>query len=173
LPPLKKGAYSESPRRNLVRNLGLVLLLLTAIYAFSQTDISAAKTACVINKGTDLGTIDDVREKLQQWGRWKLVARPEEADILLVVSDQEVAVGAISTANGYASGNGNYTTGSSTGISAPLVIPKVFLTAVDPKTGNIFTFVSAARRRHIGGSPAYLVSKLREQIEKHEKRANR
>jgi hypothetical protein len=156
-----------------------VLLLLTTSFACLPlaaeepkpiTDISEAKSACLVNQGTDLGTVDDVREKLKEWGRWKLVSHPEEADLLVVVSEQQIVAGSISTANGYASGYGHYATGSSTAIGAPLIIPKVFLSVVDRQSGNIYTSVSATRRRHIGGSPAYLVSKLRDQIEKHERR---
>ncbi len=151
----------------------LLCLPLAAKEIRSLTDISEAKTAYLVNQGTDLGTVDDVREKLQEWGRWKLVSHPEEADLLLILSEQEIAAGSVSTASGYATGSGHYATGSSTAIAAGIAIPKVFLSAVDRQSGNIFTFVSAVRRRHIGGSPAYLVSQLKGQIEKHEHRIER
>ena len=151
----------------------LLCLPISAEETKSLTDISEAKTAYLVNRGTDLSTMDDVRDKLRQWGRWKLVSHPEEADLLLVLSDQEIAAGSIGTASGFATGYGNYATGSSTSFGAPIVIPKVFLSAVDRQSGNVFTFVSAVRRRHIGGSPAYLVSQLKGQIEKHERRQDK
>lgn len=149
----------------------LFCLPLAAQESKPLTDISEAKTACVVNRGTDLATVDGVRDKLQQWGRWKLVPRPEDADLLLIISDQEVTAGSVSTASGFASGSGHYASGSSTGFGVPLVIPKVFLSVVDRRSGDIFTFVSAVRRRHISGSPAYLVTTLKGQIDKHEHRA--
>jgi len=152
----------------------LLVALLAVANAQSLTDISEAKTACLVNRGTDLKTMDDVREKLQQWGRWKLVAHPEDADLLLVLSNQEVVAGSVGTASGYATASGHYASGSSTGIAAPIVLAKIFLAAVDRQSGDIFTFVTATRRRHlIAGDTAYLVNSLKAQIEKHEHRAGR
>jgi len=64
----------------------LCALLCLPLTAGALTDISEAKTACMVNRGTDLKTMDDIREKLQQWGRWKIVSHPEDADLLLIIS---------------------------------------------------------------------------------------
>jgi hypothetical protein len=130
------------------------------------TDISDAKTACLVNRGTDLKMMDDVREKLQQWGRWKLISNPDEADILLLLSNEEIASGSVGTV-----ASGNYAAGNTNAVGLPLVIQKVFISVVDRQSGTILTFVSAIRRRHlISGLPAYLVGSLKSQIEKHESR---
>jgi hypothetical protein len=148
----------------------LFCLPLAAEEAKALADISEAKTACLVNRGTDLGTVDGVRDKLQQWGRWKLVPRPEDADLLLIISDQEITAGSVSTASGFVTGSGRYASGSSMGFGIPLVFPKVFLSVVDRRSGDIFTFVSVVRRRHISGAPAYLVATLKGQLDKHEHR---
>ena len=54
-----------------------------------------------------------------------------------------------------------------------LTCPEITAAAVDQRSGNIFTVVSAARRRHLSGAPAYLVSTLKGHIEKHELRQKR
>jgi hypothetical protein len=43
-----------------------------------------AKTAYLLNRGVNHETVDGVRDKLQEWGCWKLVERAESADLLLV-----------------------------------------------------------------------------------------
>jgi hypothetical protein len=134
------------------------------------TDISEAKTACLVNHGTELEIVDDVREKLQQWGRWKLVQRPEDADLLLILSDRQIAAGAIGTASGSATAYGSYATGNSVAIAAPLIIQKVFLAAVDRQSGNVFTVVSSERHHVVRKAPAWLVGRLKDQVEKHERR---
>lgn len=147
----------------------LLCLPLAAEEAKPLADISEAKTACLVNRGTDLKMMDDVREKLQQWGRWKLVSHPEEADILILLSNEEIASGVDGPV-----ASGNYAAGSSNAIGLPLVIQKVFISIVDRESGDILTFASAIRRRHlISGLPAYLVGSLKSQIEKHESRAAR
>jgi len=117
--------------------------------------------------------MDGVRDKLQQWGRWKLVQRAEDADLVIVLSSSEIAAGAISTAQGSATVVGNYASGNAVGLSAPFLIQKTFLTVVDSKSGNIYTAVDALARRHINGIPNYLVNRLKGQLEKHERRLSK
>jgi len=85
-----------------------VLLALFCLLSFGQNqataarDISEANTAYVLDRGADLQTMDGIRNKLRSWGRWKLVDRLEDADLLIIVSDREIGAGSISTANGSA-----------------------------------------------------------------------
>jgi hypothetical protein len=147
----------------------LFCLPLAAEEAKALTDISEAKTACLVNRGTDLGVVDEVRDRLKKWGRWKLVPRPEEADLLLVLSEQQMS-GSISTATGAASGYGHYAAGSSMGLAVPILMRKVFLTVVDRRADTPLTFVSSDRAHIFKQTSAWLVDKLKDQMDKHEHR---
>jgi hypothetical protein len=50
------------------------------------TNIRNAKTVYLVNQSTDFVVFDHLPEKLKQWGRWTIVERPEDADLLLVFS---------------------------------------------------------------------------------------
>jgi hypothetical protein len=50
------------------------------------TNIRNVKTVCLVNQSTDFVVFDHLPEKLKQWGRWTIVERPEDADLLLVFS---------------------------------------------------------------------------------------
>ena len=112
---------------------------------------------------------DAVREKLQQWGRWKLVPPPEDADILLVLSDQQIYAGTINTANASANTYGNHSTGSAVGISASLLSDMVFLTAIDRASSQQVAVVSSACHHLVRPAASWLVARMKNQIEKHEK----
>ncbi len=133
------------------------------------TDISDAKTACLINDGTDLDLTDAVRDKLKEWGRWKLVQRPEDADLLLVLSRQDVT-GAVSIGSASVNSYGSHASGSSVGVAAPFADEKVFFSAVDRVSGQKFVTVSSYRRHLMRPASSWLVGRMKDQIERHDKR---
>ena len=64
-------------------------------------DINQAKTAHLANRSTDNDVFNHLAEKLEKWGRWKLVERPEDADIVVVFSATQVYVGSITSGSVY------------------------------------------------------------------------
>ena len=128
-------------------------------------DIRQAKSVYLVNKGTDLKVFDHLAEKLRKWGRWTIVTRPEEADLLLVFAESQVYLGSMNTANVTSSG----TYASGVGTSIPLMSLPRFLMAVDRASGRQLLAVSCERRMGAGYTAGALVERMKKQIEKLEK----
>lgn len=128
-------------------------------------DIRQAKCVYLVNKGIDLKVFDHLGEKLQQWGRWTIVTRPENADLLLVFAESQTYLGSMNTAS--VTGSGTYASG--VGISVPLMSMPRFLMAVDRASGRQLMAVSCERHMSAGRTAGDLVSRMRKQIEKPEK----
>jgi len=130
-------------------------------------DIRQAKSVYLVNRGTDSDVFDHLAEKLQEWGRWTIVTRPEKADLLLVFADSQIYLGSMNTAS--ATSSGTYSSG--VGTSVPLMSMPRFLAAVDRATGRQLIAVRCERRAINGASrtAAVLVSRMRKQVEKPEK----
>jgi len=143
---------------------GLVIILVCAEAGSSQglNDITDAKTACLVNRGVDLSIMDSVREKLEKWSRWKLIETQDQADLLLILSAQEITSGI---------GGAVVATSptSAVAVAGPLPDEKLFFAAVDRRTGNLFIVVSSYRHHLVRKAPAWLVIRMKEQVERHEK----
>jgi hypothetical protein len=129
------------------------------------TDIHEAKSVYLLNKGTDLKVFDNLAEKVRKWGRWTIVTRPEEADVLLVFAENQIYLGTMSSASVTSSG----TYASGVGTSVPLMSVPRFLIAVDRASGRQLMAVSCERRLAAGYTAGVLVNRMRKQIEKSEK----
>jgi len=128
-------------------------------------DIGQAKSVYLVSKGTDLKVFDHLAEKLRKWGRWTIVTRPEQADLLLVFAESQIYFGSMNTASVTSSG----TYASGVGMSVPLMSMPRFLMAVDRASGRQLMAVSCERRRSAGYTAGVLVTRMRKQIEKQEK----
>jgi hypothetical protein len=131
-------------------------------------DIHEAKSVYLLNQGTDLKVFDNLAEKLRKWGRWTIVTRPEEADVLLVFTENQIYLGGMTTAS--VASFGTYASG--TGTFVPLMSFPQFLTAVDRASGRQLTAVSCERRLSAGYTAGVLVNRMRKQIEKSENRTH-
>ncbi len=125
-------------------------------------DIRQAKSVYLVDKGTDTGVFEHLSERLQKWGRWTIVARPEQADLLLVFGSNQAYFGSMSTAS--VTSSGTYSSG--TGMSFPLMSLPRFLTAIDRASGRQLMAVSCERRRSASYTSGVLVNRLRKQVEK-------
>ena len=90
----------------------------------------------------DQSIVDGVSEKIQQWGRWRIVKRAEDADLLLALSTSKVDAG---------------------------FDEKIVLTAIDRVSNATLVTVSSYRGHLFAKAPSLSVAHLRSQIEKHEK----
>jgi hypothetical protein len=128
-------------------------------------DIRQAKSVYLVDKGTDTGVFDHLSERLQKWGRWTIVTRPEQADLLLVFTSNQAYFGSMTTASVTSSG----TYASGTGTSIPLMSLPRFLIAIDRASGRQLMAVSCERRGSASYTSGVLVNRLRKKIEKPEK----
>lgn len=125
------------------------------------TDIRQAKTVYLDNKSTDFKVFDNLAKKLKEWGFWTVVDRPEDADLVLVFSEQSNYVGAYNTGSVY--GSGTYASGSS--MSIPLMSQSRFLIAVDRLSSRQLGAVSCERRTSSGYTAGVLVNRMRKRVE--------
>jgi hypothetical protein len=128
------------------------------------TNIRDAKTVYLLDQSNDFKVFDNLRKKLNDWGRWKIVEREEEADLLLVLSATSAYAGSINTAS--VSGNSAYASGI--GTSIPIVIGRCFLIAVDRASQRQLMGFSSERHTISGQTAGVLVNQIKKQIEKSE-----
>ncbi len=126
------------------------------------SDIHDAKSVCLINRGADLAVFNHLQERLQKWGRWTVVTRADEADLLLVFASNQMYLGTMNTASVASSA----TYASGTGMSLPLMSLPRFLAAVDRISGQELMAVSCERRGGAGYTAGVLVNRMRKQIER-------
>jgi hypothetical protein len=129
------------------------------------TDIRKTKTVYLLNRSTDQRVFDHLEAKLKQWGRWTLVERQEDADLVLVFSEKGSYLGSVSTSS--AVGSGTYASG--TGTSIAIVSDQRFLIAVEPQTERQLVVISCERRAGAGYTAGVLINRMRKYIEKQEK----
>jgi hypothetical protein len=134
-----------------------------------------AKTVCFVNQTQIASLGDKAFDELTKWGRFKIVQKPEEADLVLVLSATSTVTGFDTQTSGNTTGavddSGNVQlSGQSTSRSRATTVSYTYLTAIDPKTGthlwsdvkqwgSLFYPVSATRS---------LVKELRERIKEQE-----
>ena len=97
-------------------------------------------------------------------GRWRVVERPEDADLLLIFSGSNQYVGSMSTANMNASAT--YASGS--GMTIPIVSAQRFLIAVDRVSKRQLMAVDCERRMSASYTTGVLVNRMKKQLEKTE-----
>jgi hypothetical protein len=154
------------------RPLNVIAVLLLATIGTAAKDASPApsapkhlsdiRTVCLINTNADLDVFDKLRVRLQEWGRWKIVEQPEQADLLLVLSqDREIDHLAPHPRQLFE-------------LYAPSHWPTageldtLSLVAVDRATDRQLVRVSCARH-HFPPASDWLTSRLRKKIAKREK----
>jgi len=132
------------------------------------SDILQAKTVYLLNRATDFKVFDRLPEKLQKWGRWTIVQRPDDADLVLVFSVSQTYAGTINT--GSVSATGTYASG--VGTSIPVMSDQRFLIAVDRVSERQLKAVSCERRVGAGYTAGVLVNRMRKEIEKLDKQSS-
>jgi hypothetical protein len=128
------------------------------------TSIRDARTVYLVNQTTDVKVFDQLRGKLKEWGRWKIVDREDDADLLLVLSMTSAYAGSISTAS--ASGTATYASGY--GMSVPLMYGYFYLIAVDRVSQRQLTAASTIRHTISSQSVSALMNQINKQTEKPE-----
>lgn len=124
-------------------------------------DIRDAKTAYLVNRSNDLRVFNELPQKLAEWGRWKLVDRPEQADIVLVLADSNIPLGVMSTAsvNSY----GGHSSG--TGMTIPLMSFDRYLIAFDRATHRQLAAIDHQRTMTASFTAGALVKRMRKDVE--------
>ncbi|MFP5234559.1 MAG: hypothetical protein ACLGSD_01545 [Acidobacteriota bacterium] len=127
--------------------------------------IGDAKTAYLVNRSNDLRVFNELPKKLAEWGRWKLVDRPEEADIVLVLADSNIPLGVMSTAsvNSY----GGHSSG--TGMTIPLMSFDRYLIAFDRATHRQLAAIDHQRTMTASFTAGALVKRMRKEVESQSK----
>lgn len=137
--------------------------------------ILQAKIICLMNQTQIASLGDRAFDELMNWGRFKIVQKPEDADLVLVLSATSTVTGFDTHTSGNTTGtvddSGNVElSGQSTSRSRARTVSYTYLTAIDPKTGihlwsdvkqwgSLLYPVSATRS---------LVKELRKRIEEQE-----
>jgi len=168
-------------RRN-ISLLSAVCVLSFSSFAVAKTkhaplpvQVLQAKTVYLVNQTQMASLGDKAFDELTKWGRFKIVQKPEEADLVLVLSATSTVTGFDTDTSGNTTGrvddSGNVQlSGQSTSRSQARTVSYTYLTAIDPKTGthlwsdvkqwgSLFYPVSATRS---------LVKELRERIDEQE-----
>ena len=147
---------------------GCLLLAIAAAQNVPQTSsaprrLSDLGTVCLTNANADQIVFDNLKATVQQWGRWKIVGKPEEADVLLVLSEKiETATLLFNPAPIFESiPYFHWPTGT-------IEVDTFTLVAVDRATGRQLLTLRCARH-HFPSPPRWLVSRLRNKVEKSEK----
>jgi len=151
--------------------LSIVAFLLLATMAAAEDappapsgpkHFSDVRTVCLINTNADLAVFDKLRGRLQEWGRWKTVEQPEQADLLLVLSQD--------TATDFLAPHPRQLFELYAPPNWPTVgeLDTLSLVAVDRATDRQLLRVSCARH-HFPPASDWLVSRLRKKIARREK----
>ena len=86
-----------------VSTLSAVVVVVLFARVLAQAPIPAAlrdaKTAYLVNEAGDVGRFDRIARELREWGRFTLVERMTEADIVIVLTHQ--SAGMVGTVNPY------------------------------------------------------------------------
>lgn len=124
-------------------------------------DIRDARTVYLVNRSNDLRVFNELPKKLAEWGRWKLVDRPEDADIVLVLAESNVSLGMMSSASVNSYGGNS----SGTGMTIPLMSFDRFLIAFDRATRRQLIAVDHQRTMAASYTAGALVKRMRKEIE--------
>jgi len=163
------------------------LLLVVCILSFSSpalaktkhaplpVQIVQAKTVYLVNQ-TQLANLGDKAfDELTKWGRFKIVQKAEEADLVLVLSATSKVTGFDTQTSGNTTGtvddSGNVElSGQSTSHSQAKTVSYTYLTAIDPKTGaHLWSDVKQWGSLYFPRSATRsLVKELRKRIEEQE-----
>jgi hypothetical protein len=128
------------------------------------TVLLSAKTVYLLDASNDSAVFDHIYERLEKWGRWRVVADQKDADLVLTISDQNISYGAISSASAVASPG----YAGATATSVPLLSFPRILTIFDRATGEQLFRVSCERRLRASYTAGVLVNRTRRRIERSE-----
>jgi hypothetical protein len=162
-------------------------LLAVSILSFSSSAVAKtkhaplpdqiiqAKTVCLMNQTQYASLGDKAFDELTKWGRFKIVQKPEEADLVLVLSATSTVTGSDTRTSGNTSGtvdnSGNVDlSGRSTSRSRATTVSYTYLTAIDPKTGtHLWSDVKQwGSLLHPVSATQSLVKELRDRIKEQE-----
>jgi hypothetical protein len=108
----------------------------------------SAKRVYLRNESKDEEVFNALRKKISKWGRWQIVDKSEQADIVLVFATNTKWMATV--------GGG----GLGLGLSLPAI-----LTAIHPVTGVPLVSVSTEQYITAGWTAHRLVDRMREQVE--------
>lgn len=94
--------------------------------------IALAKKVFLVNESGTAKLGDELYRQLVRWNRWQVVTDKGNADLILVLNQQETVTGVVSTLSGAATGQ----TVSGTGVAVPVKTQKWYLHVVDANTGE-------------------------------------
>lgn len=138
-----------------------------------SANILAAKTVYIENRTGSTKVADKAYEELESWGRFRVVTDRKDADLILLFSKEEYVAGSItsggsqtSTGNIDESGNMNVETQRSPASTSVLRQRRVYMTVVDPKTGDNLWNDSTTYSGWTGsGYASHLVKRFKQRIE--------
>lgn len=104
-------------------------------------EILRAKSVCIVNQTKSASLGDRAYDEISKWGRFKVVAKPEDADLVLVLSASSHVTGYDTNSNGQTNGtagdDGNVQLSSNTNShSEAVIVSFTYLTVVDRKSGT-------------------------------------
>jgi hypothetical protein len=158
------AALAELKKSGVPDNVILAMVLAPAPLANKPSGLASirdAKTVFLVNQSTDVKVFDQLRGKLKEWGRWKVVDNQEDADLLLVLSVTSTYLGSISTAS--SSGSATYASGF--GASIPLSNGYFLLISVDRVSQHQLTASSTIRHTISSQSVNALMNQIKKQTE--------
>jgi len=145
----------------------LLLTTMAAAHDASQTPslpkrTSDIRTVYLINADADMGVFDEISAEVKAWGHWKIVEQPEQADLLLILSEYKETDALMPHPRTIFELYAPYHWPTATEIDT------LTLAAVDRAADRQLLTVSCSRHR-LPKAPEYLVSRLRKKIEKRER----
>lgn len=145
-PLTEGGATMERVTRSLATAALLASVICPSLLGHTKhaplpDQILQAKTVCLVNQTQSASLGDKAFDELTKWGRFKIVQRPEDADLVFVLSATSTVTGFNTDTSGTTSGrvddSGNVQlSGQSTSRSRATTVSYTYLTAIDPKTGT-------------------------------------
>ncbi|MFY9644633.1 MAG: hypothetical protein WAK29_05605 [Terriglobales bacterium] len=126
--------------------------------------ISDLHTVCLTNSNADQIVFEKLKANVRQWGRWKIVGKPEQADVLLVLSETiETSTQLFDPSPSFGSNVFYLVWPTST-----IEVDTFTLVGVDRTTGRQLSTLHC-ERHHLPAPSQWLVSHLRKKIEERER----
>jgi hypothetical protein len=153
----------------------LVTMLLASVALAQKKDelpplparlVEAKKIFLLVDTDWAEGHTKNAYKELKKWGRFEVVANPEDADLIFSITNRDA--GAMTISTGSVSGNANYATGTAVGI--PIMLHDYFLRVYDREKGTLLFAASTDQRLARSAETKRLIGALRKRLEPEKKK---